>query len=81
MGVPVAPVQTGAIKAKPGKPEKVVQEYVIFYERDNYKAVANDGKVYGMAEVCNTCRVSLVQNHCDNPTILGDIPVTIRPRK
>lgn len=60
--------------------EKVVQEYVVFYERDNYKAVADDGKVYGMAEVCNTCHVSLVQNHCDNPTILGDIAVTIKPR-
>ena len=60
--------------------EKVIQDFVVFYERDAYKAVAGNGKVYGMAEVCNNCRVSLVQCHCGKPTILGDITVTIKPR-
>lgn len=61
--------------------EKVVQEYTILYDRDAFKAVGNDGKEYGMAEVCNNCRVSLVQNQCADPTILGDIKVTIKARK
>jgi hypothetical protein len=56
--------------------EKVIAEFTIIYPRDDYKAVAGN-KVYGMAEVCNNCRVSLVQCHCDSPTILGDIPVKI----
>lgn len=55
-------------------------EVVYTYQESAYKAVDPDGKVYGMREVCNTCRVSLVQNHCDNPTILGNIPVTIVSR-
>lgn len=59
---------------------KVVREYTILYDEKAYKAVSNDGKEYGMREVCNTCRVSLVQNSCMSPTILGNIPVTIRPR-
>jgi hypothetical protein len=59
--------------------EKVIQEFTIIYPRDAYKALGDNGKTYGMAEVCNKCRVSLVQNHCDNPTILGDIAVKIVP--
>lgn len=52
-------------------------DVVYTYPEANYKAVGPDRKVYGMRECCNTCRVSLVQCHCGNPTILGDIPVTI----
>lgn len=59
--------------------EKVIAEYTILYPRDAYKAVGDDGKTYGMAEVCNTCRVSLVQNLCEYPTILGGIAVKIVP--
>lgn len=69
-----APVQVKRVNATN---EKVIQDFVIFYERDLYKAIGSDGKTYGMAEVCNNCRVSLVQNHCDNPTIYGDIAVEI----
>jgi hypothetical protein len=61
--------------------EKVVREYTILYDRDAYVAVSTDGKEYGMAEVCNNCRVSLVQNVCENPVILGDVKVSIRARK
>lgn len=71
---PVA-VKKVAVKSS----EKVVQEYVILYDERMYKAVASDGKEYGMREVCNNCMVSLVQNHCSNPTILGGIAVTILP--
>lgn len=70
-----------AVKKVPvSSSEKVVQEYVILYDERMYKAVADNGKEYGMREVCNNCMVSLVQNHCPNPTILGDIAVTILPR-
>lgn len=73
---------TAPVAVKRVKPnnEKVVQEYVILYDEKLYKAVAADGKEYGMREVCNSCMVSLVQNHCDQPTILGGILVSIKVR-
>lgn len=49
------------------------------YDLKMYHAVAADGRKFTLREVCNTCRVSMVQCTCDNPTILGDIKVTIRP--
>ena len=61
--------------------EKVVQDYTILYDERDFKAVGTDKKVWSMREVCNTCRVSLVQNICEHPTILGGIPVTIVPKK
>lgn len=33
-----------------------------------------------LREVCNTCRVSLVNHMCENPTVLGDIVVKIERR-
>lgn len=74
-----APVTAAdVVKSKPAA-GKVIEEFVIFYDKNAYKAVGPENKVYGMAEVCNTCRVSLVQNHCEAPTILGGIPVKIVP--
>lgn len=61
----------------PAANEKVIQDFTILYPEKEYKAVTREGKVVGMREVCNNCRVSLVQNHCDEPVILGDIAVTI----
>lgn len=58
---------------------KYIADIVILFDKHDYHAVGNDGTVYGMAEVCNTCRVSLVQNMCEHPTILGNIPVRIVP--
>lgn len=60
-----------------GSAVKDIAEFTILYHKDAYHAEGPDGKRYGMAEVCNNCRVSLVQNQCLNPTILGDIPVKI----
>lgn len=60
--------------------EKVVEEYTILYPLESYKAVGEDGKTYTLREVCNTCRVSLVQNLCEHPTILGNISVKIVPQ-
>jgi hypothetical protein len=60
--------------------EKVISEFTILYEKDLYVAIGPNKEEYGMAEVCNNCRVSLVQNHCEDPIILGHIPVTITPR-
>jgi len=59
---------------------KEVKDFTIFWPDDSFKAVGTDKKVWGMREVCNTCRVSLVQNQCENPTILGGIAVKIVPR-
>lgn len=59
---------------------KEVKEFTILYDEKAYKAVSKSGKEYGMREVCNTCRVSLVQNSCLFPTILGGIAVEIKPR-
>ena len=69
-----------AVKSVNGPTEKVIAEFTILYHKDAYHAEGvKDGKTYGMAEVCNNCRVSLVQNVCENPTILRDIPVRIVP--
>lgn len=57
--------------------EKVVQDFVIFYDEHEYKALDNQDKVWSMRNVCNACRVSLVQCHCGSPTIFGDIAVRI----
>ena len=59
--------------------EKVIEEFHILYPKDLYHAKGADNAIYGMAEVCNTCRVSLVQCQCGHPTILGNIPVRIIP--
>lgn len=68
------------VKKAPASTEKIVQDFTILYDENHYKAIGSNGKEYGMREVCNKCRVSLVQNHCETPTILGDIAVTISPR-
>jgi hypothetical protein len=69
---PTAPV----VKNKPVRNEKVIADFVIFWEEAEYKAMS--GKtVHSMREVCNNCRVSLVQCHCGSPTILGNIPIRI----
>jgi hypothetical protein len=51
------------------------------YDLKMYHAIAADGRKFTLREVCNNCKVSMVQCTCDNPTILGDIHVTIRPIK
>ncbi len=57
--------------------EKVISDFVIKYDEKLYKAVDKGGKVWSMREACNNCMVSLVQCHCDAPTILGNIGLTI----
>lgn len=47
----------------------------------DYRAVDGNGKERSLREVCNTCRVSLVNHMCDSPTILGNIAVVIRERR
>jgi hypothetical protein len=58
--------------------EKVIAEFVILWDERMYSAVDKTGKVWSMRNVCNNCRVSMVQCHCQSPTIFGDIPVTIK---
>ncbi len=74
-----APAAPKVVKAEAPANVKQVLDFSVIYERDAYKAVAANG-VYGMAEVCNNCRVSLVQCHCGDPHILGGIKVKITPR-
>lgn len=59
--------------------EKWIPDVTIIYHKSAYHAVANDGTVFSMAEVCNNCRVSLVQCGCGSPTILGGLRVRIVP--
>lgn len=61
-------------------PPYLTQDDYRFPEAE-WKAVGVDGKVYGMRECCNLCRVSLVGHFCDSPTILDGIAVHIRPKK
>lgn len=72
---PDKPKQVVKVKATS---DKVVSDFVILWDERQHKAVTPAGRVYGMREVCNTCRVSLVQCHCGKPTILGDIKVSIK---
>ena len=51
------------------------------FPEGEYKAVGSDGKTYGMREVCNNCRVSLVNHMCDSPVIYGDVTVHIRGKR
>lgn len=60
--------------------EKVIHDFVIFYEESMYKAVALDKRVFSMRECCNNCRVSLVQCHCGRPSVLNNIVVSIVPK-
>lgn len=73
-----APAEPVVTKAKANVNE--VKDFTIFWPEASFKAVGVDKKEWGMREVCNTCRVSLVQNQCEHPTILGNIPVKIVPR-
>lgn len=85
--IAAAPVSTSTAPAAPKvvnkvavTNEKVVADIVYTYPEDQYKAVDANKKEWGMREVCNTCRVSLVGHGCDNPVILGDVRVTIVPK-
>lgn len=81
---PAAPVEVKKVAVAGG--EKIIHDIIYTYPEDQWKAVNTitgkvlTGKWMGMREVCNTCRVSLVGHRCENPTILGDIPVKIVPR-
>lgn len=71
---PAAPVEVKRVMTNGARE---VKEFTIFYPEASFKAIGVDKKVWGMREVCNTCGVSLVQNQCASPTILGNIPVSI----
>ena len=51
------------------------------FPEGEYKAIEVGGKrEFSMRECCNTCRVSLTNHMCDNPTIHGDVTVRIVKR-
>lgn len=67
-----------AVKSVNGPTEKHIPDVTILYPKHLYHARGiEDNKTYGMPEVCNNCRVSLVQCGCGNPVILGGIRVRI----
>lgn len=65
--------------------EKVIEELFIRYPVGQYKVIRTDtnevlpGPKAGLPEVCNNCGFSLTGHICDNPVILGDIPVKVVP--
>jgi hypothetical protein len=59
--------------------EKVIESFTLSYPLERWQAKGKDGRVWSMKECCNNCRVSLVQCHCGNPSILGNIPLDIVP--
>lgn len=59
--------------------EKVISDFVILHDEKDFIAVA-DKKTYSMREACNNCMVSLVQCHCGNPVILGNIKIRIEAK-
>ena len=90
---PVKPVKSRVVKSVTEKSEKPVvktengvgyPDYIFpsdyRFPEEDYRAFkrVNGKKVsVGMREVCNNCRVSLVNHGCDSPTIHGSISVTI----
>jgi hypothetical protein len=69
-----------SVKSVNGPTEKHIPDVTILYPKHLYHAEGiEDKKTYGMPEVCNNCRVSLVQCGCGNPVILGGIRVRIIP--
>lgn len=72
------PKAVASVPRTPGN-QKVIADYVIFYEESEFKAM-NGKTEYSMRECCNACMVSLVQCHCGSPTIRGDIAISIVPR-
>jgi hypothetical protein len=85
---PVVVAEKGVSKEAAAKPAGI-SDYLwpsdFRFPEAEYVAVARDknGKrvVHSMRECCNTCRVSLTNHGCDNPTILGEIPVKIEAVK
>lgn len=61
--------------------EKIISDIHYTYPEESFEAKDAKGNHVGMREVCNTCRVSLVGHMCERPTVLGNIAVTIRPKK
>lgn len=55
--------------------------YEVFWPEETHEAIDKDGKVWSLRNVCNNCRVSMVQCHCGQPSIFGDIGVTIRVKR
>lgn len=47
------------------------------FPEDEYRARGPKGETYGMRECCNACGVSLLNHACNEPTIHGNIPITI----
>lgn len=90
-GMKFSDVSTGPIVSKPApavKSEPVQSDgnsNYLFpdeyrYPESEYRAfVFNDGKrkPVSLRECCNTCRVSLVNHACENPTIHGNVAVKI----
>lgn len=80
-----APVKSSGAPSK--ETETGMTDYVFpsdyrFPESEYRAVVRNGGKVkeYGMREVCNNCRVSLVNHGCNSPVIHGGIIITIEPK-
>lgn len=47
------------------------------YSEDEWVAVDAKGGKYSMRECCNTCKVSLTNHGCDNPSVYNNITVKI----
>ena len=77
-----APAKVDKPSAEVKRPagQKEVLDFTIFWPEDSYKAVGMDKAVWSMREVCNNCRVSLVQCACGSPVILGDVKVRIEAK-
>lgn len=56
---------------------KTVADYVEFYPEGEYTAEDQHGKTVSMREVCRNCGVSLVQDSCGSPVVVGDRHVKI----
>jgi hypothetical protein len=66
---------------KPATVEEVgIPDLYYRYDEHAWKAVAEDGTIYGMREACNNCGYSLVGHKCNSPSVLGK-KVEVVPRR
>lgn len=85
---PAKPVTKPTGEAQPAPVVKSETRYTDYlfpsdfrYPEEEYKAVEVGGKKeHSMRECCNTCRVSLTNHMCDNPSIHTNVRVKIVPR-
>lgn len=79
---PVGKTEIPVVKSDPGNSAYLLPDDYRFPEAEYRAYIRRDGKrvAVSLRECCNTCRVSLVNHACAEPTIHGNVSVVIERR-